>query len=46
MSTSEPLTCEDCFGARSVPDMGECDDGYGPCPSCVIDAGDTFVVWE
>jgi hypothetical protein len=38
--------CEDCNGARSVPDLGEYEDGYAPCPSCVIDAGETFVVWE
>lgn len=36
-------TCEDCNGTRSVPDVvGD----PGPCPSCVIDAGDTFVVFE
>jgi len=35
--------CDDCNGARSVPDFfGE----PGPCPSCVIDGGDTFVVFE
>lgn len=35
--------CEDCFGARALPDMfGD----YGACPSCVIDAGNSFVVYE
>lgn len=39
--------CFDCFGARAVPDdFGGHEDGYGPCPSCVIDAGPTFVVYE
>jgi hypothetical protein len=38
--------CLDCSGSRAVPDdLGEYEDGYQPCPSCVIDAGDTFVVW-
>jgi hypothetical protein len=37
--------CWDCSGARAVPsDVAE--DGYACCPTCVIDAGDTFVVLE
>lgn len=40
-------TCDDCGGTRAVPDdFGRHEDGYAPCPSCVIDAGSTFVVWE
>lgn len=39
--------CPDCSGSRAVPDdLGEHEDGYAPCPSCVIDAESTFVVWE
>lgn len=35
--------CDDCFGSRAVPDVfGD----YQACPSCVIDAGNTFVVYE
>lgn len=37
-------TCDDCFGARAVPDDFTGD--YRACPSCVIDAGETWVVWE
>lgn len=34
---------KDCNGSRSVPDVfGD----PGPCPSGVVDAGDTFVVFE
>jgi hypothetical protein len=41
------MTCPDCNGARSVPDdFGEYEDGCAPCPDCVIDAAETFVVWE
>lgn len=30
--------CEDCNGSRAVPDdFGQYEDGYAPCPSCVID---------
>jgi hypothetical protein len=37
------MTCEECSGSRAIPDIfGD----YGPCPSCVIDAGETFVVLE
>lgn len=36
-------TCPDCSGTRAVP--GFLTD-YDPCPSCVIDAGETFVVLE
>jgi hypothetical protein len=39
--------CLDCSGALAVPDdLGKHEDGYRPCPNCVIDAGETFVVWE
>lgn len=39
--------CWDCNGARAVPDdFWEHEDGYQPCPTCVIDAGETWVVWE
>ena len=38
--------CPDCGGTRAVPDMGESVDGYAPCPTCVIDAGGTFVAWD
>ena len=40
------VTCQDCHGSRAVPDFGQYEDGYGPCPACVIDAGDTFVLWD
>ncbi len=37
--------CWDCSGTRAVPDdLSE--DGYGACPTCVIDAGETFVVLD
>ena len=29
----------------AVPD-DLAEDGYGPCPTCVIDAGETWVVWD
>jgi hypothetical protein len=35
--------CDDCNGVRSVP--GTFGDPEA-CPSCVIDAGETFVVFE
>ncbi len=38
------MSCPDCHGARAVPD--DLSGGYGPGPSCVIDAGVTFVVLE
>jgi hypothetical protein len=38
--------CPECNNSRAIPDLGESEDGYGPCPVCVIDAGETFVVWE
>ncbi len=38
------MTCSDCHGTRAVPDGVT--GGYTPCPSCVIDAGTTYVVWE
>lgn len=40
---SEMTTCHDCSGSRAVPDV------FGDltaCPSCVIEAGDTWVVYE
>jgi hypothetical protein len=37
--------CEDCFSSRAVPD-DHSEDGYSPCPSCVVDAGCTFVMWD
>lgn len=36
---------DDCNDARAVPD-DYAEDGCGPCPSCVVDAGSTFVVWD
>lgn len=37
------MTCDDCNGSRAVPDIfGD----YEACPACVIDPGDTFVVFE
>jgi hypothetical protein len=40
---TDVAVCLDCSGTRSVPDLfGD----LGPCPSCVIDAGETFVVLE
>ncbi len=38
------MTCPDCDGTRAVPD--DLSGGYAPCPSCVIDATTTFVVFE
>jgi hypothetical protein len=43
---TEEGPCSNCNGARSVPDLGEYEDGYAPCPSCVIDAVETFVVFK
>ncbi|MDP3712153.1 MAG: hypothetical protein Q8R60_06690 [Mycobacteriales bacterium] len=37
--------CWDCSGSRAVPDHFA-EDGYGPCPTCVIDAGQTFVALD
>lgn len=37
--------CWDCNGVRAIPEPAF-DEGYGPCPSCVIEASATFVVWE
>jgi len=36
------MTCLACHGTRAVPD--EVTGGYAPCPSCVTDAGTTYVV--
>jgi hypothetical protein len=37
------MNCDDCSGSRAVPGpLGD----YEACPSCVIDAEETFVVWE
>ena len=38
------MSCLDCAGTRAVPD--DPSGGYAPCPACVIDAGDSFVVLE
>ena len=38
------MTCPDCGGTRAVPD--DVSGGYAPCPSCVIDAGSTFVALD
>ncbi len=38
------MTCQDCAGARSVPD--DVTGGPAPCPCCVLDAGVTFVCFE
>ena len=43
---SDAEQCWDCNGARTVPDLGDGEDGYEACPSCVVDAGPTFVLWE
>jgi hypothetical protein len=37
--------CRECSDSRAVPD-DFAEDGYAPCPACVIDAGATFVVFE
>lgn len=37
------VTCDDCNGSRSVPDIfGDLE----ACPTCVVDAGETWVVYE
>lgn len=47
MRQPEPVACQDCHGTRAVPDdFGRYEDGYGPCPSCVINASETFVIYE
>jgi hypothetical protein len=47
VTTGAGAVCTDCSGSRAVPDdFGLYEDGYAPCPSCVIDAGETFVVFE
>ena len=38
------MTCHDCAGARAVPD--DVGGGYAPCPSCVVEATETFVCFE
>lgn len=43
---NEEKDCSQCSGSRAVPDGGDSEDGYRACPFCVIDAGETFVVWE
>jgi len=35
------MSCQDCFGARAVPD--EVQGGYRACPGCVIEATATFI---
>ena len=45
MSTDRTGTsCSDCSGALSVPAPNGGD--YAPCPSCVIDAGQTWAVLD
>ena len=39
------VACWYCWGSRAVPD-DLAKEGYGPCRSCVIDAGMTFVVLD
>jgi hypothetical protein len=47
VTTGAGWVCTDCSGSRAVPDdFGVYEDGYVPCPSCVVDAGTTFVVWD
>jgi len=38
------MTCSDCYGTRAVLD--DVTGRYAPCPSCVVDAGTTYVAWE
>ncbi len=38
------MTWPDCHASWAMPD--DVTGGYAPCPSCVIDAGTTYVVWE
>jgi len=35
------VSCQDCFGARAVPD--DVQGGYRACPGCVIEATATWV---
>jgi len=35
------VSCNDCFGARAVPD--DVQGGYRPCPGCLIEATATWV---
>jgi len=35
------MSCNDCFGARAVPD--DVQGGYRACPGCVIEPTATFV---
>ena len=38
------MSCLDCHGTLAVPD--DITGGYAPCPSCVIEADLTFVIWQ
>jgi len=38
------VSCNDCFGARAMPD--DVPGGYRACPGCVIEATATFVCVE
>ena len=39
------MICPDCNGARAVPSLIE-PEGYDACPTCVVDAGETFVALD
>lgn len=39
------MICPECNGVRAVPSLMD-PEGYDPCPSCVIDAGETFVALD
>ena len=43
MSDAEKTPCSFCSGSLSVPSL---DGDYESCPSCVIDAGETWVVLD
>ena len=38
------MSCLDCHGSLAGPDG--LTGGYAPCPSCVIEADLTFVIWQ
>jgi len=38
------VSCQDCFGARAVPD--DVQGGYRAWPGCLIEATATFVCFE
>jgi hypothetical protein len=39
------MICPDCNGARAVPSLLD-PEGYDSCPTCVVDAGETFVALD